>query len=241
MDSLPVTDSEETQLRGYLGSIIRNTETDNRRLAFDLHDGPVQLMVASFQHLQAAQAWRDRDPALEHKELQQGILILRQAINEARRLINELRPAGLDELGLAQALRLYTAQIAVDSGVDIHLDISDDWPQLSSDLETSLFRIIQEAISNARKYANSPSMAVTLKTLPEKLLVTIRDWGCGFCPEDVKTDLPGSHIGLIAIRERTRMMGGTCVVLSDPGQGTTIRIEFPHSKGNPESGAEPSA
>lgn len=221
-------DSDQVQLREFIERVIRNEEQDNRRLAFDLHDGLVQLMVASYQHLQAAQAWQQRDPALEQKELNQGLTILRQAISEARRLINELRPSGLDELGLVQAVKLYTAQTAADTGWDICLDISPEWRKLPADMETALFRIIQEAITNARKYSRTSRLAISLESLADKLVVTIRDWGCGFLPAKVVADQSGMHIGLIGIRERARLWGGICTIDSQPGKGTEIRIEFPN-------------
>ncbi|MCE5260219.1 MAG: sensor histidine kinase [Chloroflexi bacterium] len=227
-ESNAACDSDQVQLREFIERVIRNEEQDNRRLAFDLHDGLVQLMVASYQHLQAAQAWQQRDPALEQKELNQGLTILRQAISEARRLINELRPSGLDELGLVQAVKLYTAQTAADTGWDICLDISPEWHKLPADMETALFRIIQEAITNARKYSRTSRLAISLESLADKLVVTIRDWGCGFLPDKVVADQSGMHIGLIGIRERARLWGGICTIDSQPGKGTEIRIEFPN-------------
>jgi len=219
--------SEEEQLRELLERIIHNEEKDNRRLALDLHDGLVQLMVAAFQHLQAAQAWQQRDPSAEQKELTQGMNLLRQAINEARHLINELRPAGLDEFGFVQALKLYIAQVATDTGWDISLDISPNWPRLPADLETTLFRIVQEAMTNARKYSLTNRMAIHL-TADNMLHIEIRDWGRGFIPEQVQPDQAGIHIGLVGIRERARLWGGSCLIESVPGQGTVIRLEFPN-------------
>jgi len=222
-----LADNDQGRLREYLEQIIKSEEQDNRRLAFDLHDGLVQMMVASYQHFQAAQAWQQRDPTAEQKELNQGIKLLRQAINEARRLINELRPSGLDELGFVQAVRIYTAQVAADTGWDYCLDISPEWPRLPADQETALFRIVQEAITNARKYAHTQKLAVTL-SVSNKLMLSIRDWGCGFIPEQINSDQSGAHIGLIGIRERARLWDGTCTIHSFPGKGTEIRVEFPN-------------
>ncbi|MHB9032813.1 MAG: sensor histidine kinase [Anaerolineae bacterium] len=220
-------DSEQAQLREFVEQIIQGEEQGNRRLALDLHDGLVQLMVASFQHLQAAQAWQQRDPALEQKELNQGLAILRQAITEARRLINELRPAGLDEFGLLQAIKLYMAQVEADTGWEICLTIAPEWRRLPADLETSLFRIVQEATTNARKYAQTNRLAVSLGLTVNSFFLEINDWGCGFVPEQVEAGLSGMHIGLVGIRERARSWGGTCIINSQPGKGTTIRIDFP--------------
>ena len=219
------------QIRSFVENVITNEEQDSRRLALDLHDGLVQLIVASYQHLQSAQAWRRRDPDAEEKELEKGIQLLRRAIHEARRLIGELRPAGLDDFGLIHALQLYVAQLSADADWEVSLDIDPDWPPCPPALEAALFRIVQEATANARKYADAARIQVKLEADDEELSLTIRDWGKGFDPNEVAS-LPqqGLHIGLIGIRERARLWGGRCTIRSQPGQGTTIEIAIPRAR-----------
>jgi len=216
------------QLRSFVEDVISNEEQDSRRLAFDLHDTLVQIIVASYQHLQSAQAWRDRDPAAEARELEHGIQLLQRAINEARRLIGQLRPAGLDDLGLVHALRLYVAQLMAEADWQVELVVSPEWRPLPPALETALFRIIQEATHNAQKYAGAARVQVRLEIDGEKLSVTIRDWGKGFDPNAVPSEPQrGLHMGLVGIRERTRMWGGRCDIESRPGRGTSIRVHIP--------------
>jgi|GEM_PF-1117692 len=231
------------QLRSFVENVITSEEQESRRFAFDLHDGLVQLIVASYQHLQTAQAWHTRDSGVEEREMEQGIQLLRRAIYEARRLISQLRPAGLDDFGLAHALRLYVAQLASEANWQVSLDVDPNWTELPPALEAALFRIVQEATTNARKYAEAERVQVQLQAAEHELCVTVRDWGKGFDPALLDADASanpasdpssepkqGLHMGLIGIRERARLMGGHCVVDSEPGKGTCVQVCIPRKQ-----------
>jgi signal transduction histidine kinase len=219
------------QLRFFVENVITTEEQESRRLAFDLHDGLAQMIVASYQHFQTAQAWRQRDPGLEEREIDQGVQLLRRAIYEARRLMSQLRPAGLDDFGLVQALRLYVAQLATDADWHVSLAVDPAWQPLPVALEAALFRIVQEATTNARKYAEAPRVEIQLQAGSEQLCLSIRDWGKGFNPAQVASvPQQGLHMGLIGIRERARLWGGTCVIKSQPGKGTSIEVCIPRSR-----------
>jgi len=220
-----------TQLRSFVENVITTEEQESRRLAFDLHDGLVQLVVASYQHLQTAQAGRAQDPALEEREIEQGVQLLRRAIHEARRLISELRPAGLDDFGLVQALRLYVAQLAADEDWQVTVEVDPQWTALPSVLEAALFRIIQEATTNARKYAEARRVQIRLQTSAEQVGVIIRDWGKGFDLAQVSSaPEKGLHMGLVGIRERARLWGGQCLIKTSPGKGTSIEVYIPWAR-----------
>ena len=219
------------QVRSFVENVITSEEQDSRRLALDLHDGLVQLIVASYQHLQSAQAWRSRDPGAEERETEKGVQLLRRAIYEARRLISELRPIGLDDFGLVHALRLYVAQLAADADWQVSLDVAPNWPSCAPALEAALFRIVQEATTNARKYAEASRVEVKLQVSEGELGVTIRDWGKGFDPSEVSAaPQRGLHMGLIGIRERALLWGGKCLIRSRPGEGTSIEIAIPRAR-----------
>jgi len=229
------TQVQGEQLRSFVEQVITGEEQESRRLAFDLHDGLVQIIVASYQHLQTAQAWRGRDPQTEERELNQGVQLLRQAIYEARRLIGQLRPAGLDDLGLVHALQIYVAQLASESGWQVSLEVDPDWIKLSPALEAALFRIVQEATTNARKYAAAERVVVQLRAPGDAYEVTVRDWGKGFDPAALASGAPqdgslGGRMGLIGIQERARMWGGRCEIDSQPGEGTRVTVRIPKGR-----------
>ncbi len=219
------------QLRSFVEKVITTEEQESRQLAFDLHDGLVQIIVASYQHLQASQAANGRNPAVQERELEQGIQLLRKAIYEARRLIGQLRPAGLDDFGLAHALRLHVAQLAADANWSVTLDLDPAWPPLPPALEAALFRIVQEATANAQKYAKSASITVQLASSNDYLRVRVQDWGQGFDPQHVRSSPEqGLHMGLIGIRERARLWGGECIIKSQKGKGTIIQVTIPRAR-----------
>jgi signal transduction histidine kinase len=221
-------ETQGEQLRSYVENVMTTEEQESRRLALDLHDGLVQMIVASYQHLQTAQAWRDRDPDTEEREVQQGTQLLRRAIHEARRLITQLRPAGLDDLGLVHALRLYIAQLTTDADWHVTLDLAPDWVPLPGPVEAALFRIVQEATTNARKYSQAPEVDVRLWRDDRELHVAITDCGVGFDPNAVRArPYQGSHMGLVGIRERARLWGGSCAITSRPGVGTRVQVSIP--------------
>ena len=231
---------QREQLRTFVDQVITSEEQESRRFAFDLHDGLVQSIVAAFQHLQTAQALRSRDPRSEEAELAHGVRLLQQSIYEARRLISQLRPAGLDDFGLLHALRLYVSQIEADHPWRVTLDVSPRWGSLPASLEAALFRIIQEATTNARKYADASRVRISLQSLPERIQVSVQDWGVGFDPEAVlAAPERGMHIGLIGIRERARLWGGTCDIASKPRQGTVVTISIPRDRIAPQGDDSP--
>jgi len=221
-------ESQGAQLRYFVEEVIKSEEQDSRRLAFDLHDGLVQMIVAAYQHLQSAQAWHGRDPDQESRELEQGIQMLKRSIYEARRLIARLRPAGLDDFGLVHALRLYVAQLAQDADWEVSLHIDEGFPDLPPALEAALFRIVQEATTNALKYAKTPRLEVDLRGRDGVVIAMVRDWGIGFAPDEMlQEDDRGRRVGLIGMRERARLWGGEFDVRSEVGGGTTVTVQIP--------------
>ncbi len=216
------------QLRTFVEDTISNQEQDSRRFAYDLHDGVVQLIVAAYQHLQSASAWRSRDPDQAEKEMARGTQLLRRAIYEARRLIAQLRPTGLDDFGLTHALRLHIAQLAQDGDWDVRLNIAPEWPALPATLEAALFRIVQEAARNAQKYAETPRLQIGLARTDADLIIEIQDWGVGFDPSQTFDEQErGRHVGIIGMRERARLWGGQVTIESGKGTGTTITVAVP--------------
>lgn len=232
------TEIQGEQLHNYLETVIVKEEQESRQLAFDLHDGLVQAIVAAYQHLQTAQVWRSRDPGVEEQEIEQSIRLLRESIYEARRLIGQLRPAGLDDFGLVHALRLYVAPLSTAEDWQISLKVDPNWGSLSPALEAAIFRMVQEAVTNARKYSDVRRLEIELDAPPDELRISVQDWGPGFDPNAV-TAIPeqGLHMGLIGIRERARLWGGQCRIDSRPGEGTRIMVRIPRTRGMTQEGA----
>lgn len=210
----------------------RSQEQERRKIAYDIHDGIAQLMVGAQHHLEAFDyLWRD-DASLAEDQLSRGRTKLRQAVVETRRLMVQLRPVSLETLGLIPAVQQYLNELGKDAGweIDYHAEVAA--LNLSPDGETALFRILQEALTNAWKHAQTSMVRLSLHAEGEKddqLVVYVQDWGKGFDPARLQSDAQG--IGLMGMRERARLLGGVCSIESRPGRGTTVRLRIPMQHG----------
>jgi signal transduction histidine kinase len=148
--------------------------------------------------------------------------LLQAAADEARRLIGGLRPPALDELGIVEAIE----SLVSDARAEIPEVIFDhDLPgeRLPPAVETMIFRIVQESLSNARKHAAARTARVEVRRAGDSIVVRVGDDGCGFDPAAV----PEERFGLEGIRQRARLMGGEPSIHSTPGRGTTIEVRLP--------------
>lgn len=206
----------------------RSQEQERRKIAYDIHDGIAQLMVGAQHHLEAFDhLWRE-DASIAGDQLGRGRSKLRQAIVETRRLMAHLRPVSLETLGLIPAVQRYLNELGRDAGweIDYHAEVSV--LNLTPDEETALFRIVQEALTNAWKHAQTSMVRVSLHTEGEKddlLVVHVQDWGKGFDLARAQADTTG--IGIVGMRDRARLMGGVCSIETRPGRGTTVRLRVP--------------
>ena len=143
------------------------------------------------------------------------------------RLIQDLRPPALDDLGLVAAIRAYAESHLLESGAEVQLDTAGSVQRLPSELETTLFRIFQEAINNCVRHARARNLAMHLERDEQGIIGLVKDDGVGF---DVDAALDGRHslpLGLLGMRERATLAGGSLEVWSRPGEGTCVRVRLP--------------
>ena len=207
-------------------------EEERCQIVYDLHDSIAQLLVSAQQHLETFDALQHDDATLAQRQLDLGCQRLQRAIVETRRLMARLRPTPVEFLGLVPAVRQYLEEVGQEAGwaVEFQVDTADFF--LVPEQEMTLFRIVQEAVTNVWKHANTPRLHVELKTIGGSyptLSVVVKDWGIGFQPGRVPAST--QHLGLLSMRERTRMLGGTCTITSRPGQGTTVHVSIPMQHG----------
>lgn len=206
---------------------IQLLEEESRQLAFELHDGLAQVVTSVHLHLQAfAGHYRPRSPRAR-SELEQSLELARSAVSEVRRVIAGLRPTVLDDFGLAIALELHVASLRSEGWEVTYCDGLGE-ERLPPALETVLFRIAIEALTNVRKHARSTRVDLSLGRGEQSVRLTVQDWGQGFVTAELREYRgPGEGIGLRGIRERVALLGGECQILSAPGEGTTIVVEVP--------------
>jgi PAS domain S-box-containing protein len=208
--------------RVLLEHLVSAEEEERRRIAGDIHDDSIQAMTAAGMRLQILRrALVDPAHAQLLDDLQQTI---RLAISRLRHLLFELRPPALDREGLVPALRAYLDEVGANSRASFRLEDAT-WTQPPERLHTLVYRIVQEAITNARKHSEATEIVVAVDEQHDGFVLRVTDNGVGF---HVTTKTPrAGHLGLVAMRERAELAGGTLRTESEPGRGTTVELWIP--------------
>jgi signal transduction histidine kinase len=227
--------SEEIARRGALRQelvhrIVETQEDERARIARELHDELGQMLTGLAIGLRGAQATTDK-PDLHRQQLAQLEDMAVQALSNMRHLVNELRPALLDDMGLPAALRHHKDSFVTLTGVETELSMGDHPDRLPRDIETVLFRITQEALTNIARHANASHAWIELYCQENIAVLTIRDNGSGFDPQAILNGNRKTGLGLIGIQERVNLTGGTLKIDSKAGSGTTLMVMVPlHSE-----------
>ena len=222
----------------FLKRLFELQENERRLVAYDIHDGPVQYATGALMHLDAyVDALEDRSaPA----PIDLAIQLLRKTLAEGRQLINGIRPPVLDEYGISAAIEhLIHDQDHARGYIDFVKDAGLE--RLEPTLETAIYRIVQEAVANAKQHSGSDKVRISLAQEDSRIVLEIRDWGRGFDPASVPDDRHGLH----GIQERVRLLGGELTIDTSPGGGACIAATLPLLAGGSNeaesSGPGPSA
>jgi signal transduction histidine kinase len=217
----------ERQRAELLDETVRASEAERTRTAAELHDGPIQhLSVVSFRLHEAKARLERGDPGAAIEVLKTAQRSLGSDIAELRRMMTDLRPPALDEGGLEAALSDLTNETARrgDLQVDLHTRIDHD---LDTDIETIVYRVAQEALTNVVRHARASRVSVDVVTPDGHVDLVVRDDGAGFDPSEGERLLREGHFGLAGMRERVQMASGSWSVRSEPGNGTTVEVRLP--------------
>lgn len=215
----------DRRLESLVQQLIKAQEEERRQVAIDLHDGLAQQLVAAYQHLQAYEKLREDGSPRAAERWRRGIELLEGSIQESRRVIGQLRPTVLDDLGLVAAVQRLVEEYGIESGWETEFINDFGVVRLPPRFEVTLFRIAQEALNNARKHAATRRVRVRLGRDDGYAVVVVRDWGRGFDPARALDQ--AEHIGLGSMRERAALLGGECVIESEPGAGTLVEARIP--------------
>lgn len=207
------------RLESLSNRLLRVQEDERRALAQELHDQIGQLLTGLRFQLEAARASAPSSP------LDEALALTGELLKSVRALTLQLRPRLLDDLGLRPALEWQTKQFQNQTGIEIELELSLPSRRLGPELETAVFRLVQEALTNVARHSGAPRAAVTVTADDVALLVEVSDRGCGF---DAATALrEHDSLGLAGLVERVRLAGGRLDIFSQPGHGTRLHAEFP--------------
>ena len=199
-------------------------EAAKRRIAIELHDRVGQKLTALNLNLNIIKTRFARDLSGEAETFfSDSFRMIEESAEEVRDIMSELRPNSLDDHGLAAALRWFSKKIAMRSGLEVEIREDQPGQRLAQPVETALFRIAQESLTNVVKHAMAHSVMIRIEEEGRRTRMTISDDGIGFTPE--KEAHSTDHLGIIAMRERATAIGAELKITSSPGQGTTVTVE----------------
>lgn len=218
-------------MEDYVAAITRGQEAERARLAHELHDTTTQELVALDHQLQVASRELQRGNVARVQTLLQELREMgAETIANMRRLIQDLRPPYLEDLGLAPSLEALIRNLQEPHGPQMRLEVHGNPVRLAPEVELALYRIAQEALQNALRHAQPQRVAITLTFAGDEVSLAVSDDGRGF-PMPGRPDVftQEGRFGILGMRERALLLGGRLSVHSAPGQGTTVVVRFPLS------------
>ncbi|MBI2165967.1 MAG: HAMP domain-containing protein [Chloroflexi bacterium] len=221
-----------SRLGEVLGKIISSQEEERYRLARELHDETAQTLGALSIALDRAQGGlQDASPETV-EQLTEAKAIANRLIEETRRLILDLRPMVLDDLGLGAAIRWYAESHLEEQGVTTNVEFEQPAYRISKHVEVSLFRIVQEAVNNIAKHAHAQHAHIRLEFRDSVATVMVSDDGKGFDVDRVLDfGASANSVGLLGMQERVRLLNGRLHIRSEQGKGTQVTVKIPITEG----------
>ena len=210
-----------------LAGIISAQEEERVRLARELHDGTAQTLGALSIALGRAADTVPVESGVSYDQLRKAQEIVGLLLEETRRLILDLRPMLLDDMGLIPAIRWHTESRLAATGIEASFEVDATRDRFPPHVETALFRIVQEAINNVAKHSEASRLRFSFFHAGDVFRIVVADDGKGFDMEASGAGVADGHVGLAGMRERVGLLGGEMSVVSKPGLGTTVRAEIP--------------
>jgi signal transduction histidine kinase len=206
-----------------LSKLISAHEDERRRIARELHDEVSQSLTGVMMSLTAAQNLHDTD-ALRQR-LGTTYASAEATLEEVRKLIHDLRPTTLDDLGLVSAVRVHARNLLEAAGMELAFEASGfGHRRLPAAVETTVFRVAQEAITNIARHARASTAVVRLKRSDGLLTLLVEDNGVGFDPAQVTGRIEDRRLGIMGMQERAALLGGDLRIESQPGRGTRVLL-----------------
>lgn len=207
--------------------IIKAQEEERKRVAREIHDGPAQTMANVVLRAEICEKLFEIDQKKVLMELKGLKEAVRTSLQDVRRIIFDLRPMVLDDLGLIPTLRRYAADFQERSGIITEFTLIGRERRFHPAVEVALFRMVQEALNNVQKHADSREVKIMAEIAKERVSIVIRDDGKGFDLRTVLSDRSRESFGLESLRERVELLEGTMNIDTAPGKGTKLYISIP--------------
>jgi len=202
--------------------IIEAQEEERKRIAREIHDGPAQAMANVLLKSELCEKLITKDIEQAKIELKNLKNIVQQSLKEVRKIIYDLRPSALDDLGLIPALSRYIKNFSEETGIFVDFSVLSDYKRLSPEIEITCFRVVQEALTNIKKHSKAKNASVKFEFGMRFISIIIKDDGIGFDKENI-----GQGYGLMGMRERIEILNGKFEISSFKNKGTQIYISIP--------------
>lgn len=217
---------QQKQMMG--GRIILAQEEERKRVAREIHDGPAQAMANVVLRAELCEKLFLSNRPEVTEELHNLKQTVKDSLQEVRRIIFNLRPMTLDDLGLIPTLRRFLEELKDREGFVVQFEFHGEERRLKNTHEVALFRLVQEAVNNAKKYAQAQKVNVRIDFTPGEILVKIADDGKGFDLPKIQEETTGKEsFGLLSMKERMELLNGKLEIETAPGQGTKIAAALP--------------
>lgn len=217
----------QQNLHSYIGAITAGVENERRSLARELHDDTIQTLIALNQRIQLILI---KSPETQKDSLGELQTLVQQSMVNLRRMIRGLRPIYLEDLGLVAALEMMANEIGQAANILIIFYSKGQEQRFGSQIEMSLYRMIQESLNNVAHHSNASQAWVDLDFKNSELIISIRDNGKGFVVPTNPAEFPEKgHFGLLGLKERAELINSNLEIISSPGKGTTIIIRLDYN------------
>jgi signal transduction histidine kinase len=222
---------KQAEVEGLLKKVVNTAENERLRLSLDLHDGPIQTIVASQLELKTCSLYVSRNRLDEAEaKMESTMKALGESVRDLRRIVRDLNPPSVSKEGLIAGIEEYVASVEQNDGIKCHFEVTDPEGVLDTSMERGIYYVIREALTNVRKHSGASEVRVSISAGAGKLTVSIADNGRGFDTAVISSGLKEGHIGIRSMKERTRIMNGTIDIKSRKGDGTTVTLTVPIGK-----------
>ncbi|MSU62974.1 MAG: sensor histidine kinase [Pedosphaera sp.] len=222
----------QEQLRYLSHQILWAQEEERKQISRELHDDIAQTLAGINVYLAALQTEPRGNSGSFSRNITRTQRLVERAVDIVHRFARELRPALLDDLGLIPALHSFLDGFTKRTRIRVRFTAFEGVEQLNSNKRTVLYRVAQAALANVAQHARARRVEVSLQKFPGAIRMEIHDDGKSFQVDQVLSVKRNKHLGLLGMRERVEMVGGSFSVESEPGKGTTIRAQIPHGNHN---------
>jgi two-component system sensor histidine kinase DegS len=220
---------EDLKQKEQLGiKIIKAQEEERKRVAREVHDGPAQSLANVVFKLEYSEKLLKTDISKAKAELKDLKRLVKKSLEDVRKIIFDLRPMTLDDLGLIPTLRKYVNDFMEKTGLDIQFKVLKNEAELKSSYELAVYRVVQEALNNADQHAQAQNIVIKMEIKRDLINVIIEDDGCGFDVDQALENSAGrDSFGLLSMKERVELLQGELSINSKSGKGSRIILKIP--------------